>query len=175
MRMRVRRVVLVVLPVVVLGASVLGPSGAASAKNAPGSPKWCRHHPKSSLAACHQTTGPPPASHITVSPNPIVETGGSDVYAVITVSSDPAYAEQTVEVISALGNRCGRGVMWSTNQGTFTGSTATATIDDDGNATFVLLGGSCAAGTVQVIADVLAGTHPTYTATFTIAPPAPSI
>ena len=59
--------------------------------------------------------------------------------------------------------------------GSFTGSTATATIDDDGNATFSFTGASCAAGPSAVIADVLAGSHPTYTSTYTILPPQPTI
>ena len=84
--------------------------------------------------------GPPPAMNITASPNPVIETGNSDVYAVISVAVAPVYAEQTVEIVSALNVRCGGGVTWITNQGTFTGSTATATIDDDGNATFTVLG-----------------------------------
>jgi hypothetical protein len=157
-------------------------TGAASARSVPGSAKWCQHHPRSALPACRNpgggstgTGGSPPASSITVSPNPVVETGGSDVYAVVTVATDPAYAEQTEEIVSALDNRCGQGVTWITDRGSFSGSTATATIDDDGNATFTVLGASCAAGDVPVIAEVEAGTDPTYTTSFTIDAPAPGI
>jgi hypothetical protein len=168
---------LVVL-ITVLTVSVPVLSGPATAKNAPGSSKWCKHHRKNT--ACQKsggggTGGSPPATNITVSPNPVVETGGSDVYVVISVATDPVYAEQTVEIVSGLSNRCGQGVTWITDLGTFTGSTAVATIDDDGNAAVTALGGSCAAGTVPVIADVEAGTDPTYTASFTIDAPAPLI
>ena len=52
---------------------------------------------------------------------------------------------------------------------------AATILDDDGNATFVFKGTSCAAGPSQVIADVLAGTHQTYVTTFTVDPPAPTI
>jgi hypothetical protein len=52
---------------------------------------------------------------------------------------------------------------------------ATTTLDDDGNATFIFKGASCAAGSSQVIADVLAGTHDTFTFDYTIDPPAPTI
>jgi len=110
-----------------------------------------------------------------VSPNPVTETDGSEVYAVISVATDPADAEQAVEIVSGLGNRCIGGVLWISNQGSFSGYTATATIDNDGNATFTVLGGSCVAGSVQVVADVLAGTHPTYSTTLTVDPPAPII
>ena len=170
-----RSVALVALVVLVC---VLGFPSAVSAKNAPGSPKWCKHHPKTTLAACQKTggagTGSSPTQSISVSPNPVVETGGSDVYAVISVDTDPVFAQQTVKVVSALSNRCGQGVTWISDQGTFSGLSAAATIDSDGNATFTVLGASCAAGTVEVMADVEAGQSPTYAATFTIDPPAPS-
>jgi hypothetical protein len=48
----------------------------------------------------------------------------------------------------------------------------TTTIDNDGNAVFVFEGTSCAAGSSVVIADVLAGTNPTYTTSFTVVAPA---
>jgi hypothetical protein len=169
MRQATRAVVLIAI----VSVSLLSMSGAATAHNRPGSPTWCTRHPRSTRPAC-QHAGGSPSSAITISPNPTVETGDSDVYAVFTVATDPVDAEQTVTIVSGLNNRCLGGVTWISNQGSFSGSSATATIDDDGNATFTFLGESCAAGTVQVIADVEAGTHPTFTATFTIDPPAPS-
>ena len=54
-----------------------------------------------------------------------------------------------------------------------TGS-AISVLDNDGNAAFVFKGSSCAAGTSTVIADVLAGTHPTYKTTFKISAPSAS-
>jgi hypothetical protein len=104
----------------------------------------------------------------------MVETGDSDVYAIISVGTDPVYAEQTVEIASSLVGRCAQGT-WFTNQGTFTGTSASAAIDDDGNASFTFLGASCAPGAAQVTAIVEAGTEPSATATFTIDPPAPGI
>lgn len=171
----VRAIARTVTVIAVVALSTVSPSEAALAKNAPGSIKWCKHHPNSTLPACQQSRTGGAGASVTVSPNPIVETGDSDVYALVSVAVDPVYAEQTVEIVTTLGNRCGGGVTWITNQGTFSGSTATATIDNDGNATFTVLGGSCAAGSVQVIADVLTGTHPSYTTIFTIEPPAPLI
>jgi hypothetical protein len=50
-----------------------------------------------------------------------------------------------------------------------------AVLDDDGNAAYVFFGVSCAAATSDVIADVLAGDHTTYTTTFTIDAPQPTI
>jgi hypothetical protein len=122
--------------------------------------------------------------------------GNSDVYAVFYVEDNPVYAEQTVEISSAqLEGRCGEGWIWeatgnvgATNgnapgggasltmgTGVNTGAPAQTTLDDDGNAVFVFKGISCAAGDSQVIADVLAGTHDTFTFDYTIDPPAPTI
>jgi hypothetical protein len=126
------------------------------------------------------TANPPAVTPVGVSgsPNPEVETGDttasgiSDVYAVFYVETSPVYAEQTVEIDSAqLLARCVQGISWTSNQGSSSTATATATLDNDGNAVFVFIGGSCASGTAQVIADVLAGSHPTYTTTYTILPP----
>jgi hypothetical protein len=165
-----------VVLIAIVVAPILGVAGTVSAQKAPGSPQWCRHHPKSHRPACQKSgSGSSPSSLIiSASPNPMVETGDSDVYAIISVATDPVYAEQTVELVSSVAGRCATGT-WFTNQGSFTGSTATAAIDDDGNANFSFLGASCAPGTVQVTAIVEAGTEPSATATFTIDPPAPGI
>jgi len=48
-----------------------------------------------------------------------------------------------------------------------------AQIDNDGNAVFGFWGRECAAGTSQVIADVEAGTNPTYVTSYTVEAPAP--
>ncbi len=160
---------IVLTAVVCICVSIL--SDAASARNAPGSPRWCAHHPRSTRPACRQTgNGSPSDLTVTVSPDPVVETDGSDVVAVLFVGASPVYAEQSVEIVSSLRNRCAS-VTTVTDQGSFSGSTANATLDDDGNATFTVIGASCAAGSVQVTADVEAGTDPTATMTFSIDPP----
>jgi hypothetical protein len=128
--------------------------------------------------------------------NQVLETGDSatsgdsDVYAVFYVETDPVYAEQPVEIGSAqLEARCGEGWVWEAGNfgaspvdnspvpgvGANTGEEVTTTLDDDGNAVFIFKGASCAAGPSQVIADVEAGTHPTYVAQFTVLPPAAQI
>lgn len=174
-RVRVAARLLVVIAFVSLAMPTF--SGAASARNVRGSLAWCKHHPKSDLSACRKSGGgSPSSSNITVSPNPIVETGESDVYVVISVAVDPTYAEQTVEIESAgLADRCRQGSNWITDQGSFTGSTASATVDDDGNATVMFFGASCAAGSTSVTADVEAGNDQTYTTTVVIDPPAPLV
>ena len=128
---------------------------------------------------------PPQMTPSGVSANPSTEvetgnsatSGNSDVYTVFYVETDPVYAEQPVTITSPqLDARCGQGWRWEPGTGPAVDQTsgtnvATATLDDDGNATFVFKGASCAAGDSTVIADVDAGTHPTYTTTFTIAAP----
>jgi len=142
------------------------------------------------------------APGLTGYPNNEVETGDtsglsgdSDVYAVFYVEDSPVYAEQEVEISSAqLEARCGLGWIWLPGNGGTAVPAVTApvpgttmletatpakaaetTLDDDGNAVFVFKGASCAAGDSQVIADVLAGTHDTFTFDYNILPPAPTI
>jgi hypothetical protein len=142
------------------------------------------------------------APGLTGYPNDEVETGDtsglsgdSDVYAVFYVEDSPVYAEQKVEISSAqLESRCGLGWIWLPGNGgtavpavtamvpgtteletTTPAAAAETTLDDDGNAVFVFKGASCAAGDSQVIADVLAGTHDTFTFDYVIDPPAPTI
>ncbi len=130
---------------------------------------------------------------VTVFPNPEVETGqtvtvsdgeegtityyGSDVYAVFYVETSPVYAEQQVEITdNQLADSCGGGFDWYDSFTDVLNSSMPAQpLDDDGNAVFVFFGSSCAATTSQVIADVVAGTHPTYLTTFTVNPPVPTI
>jgi hypothetical protein len=102
--------------------------------------------------------------------------GDSNVYAVFYVETDPVYAEQQVEISAAqLSSRCLRGSEWLNSNSTVSNGSSSETLDDDGNAVFAFFGISCAAGTSAVIADVLAGGHQTYTGTFTVSPPAPTI
>jgi hypothetical protein len=151
-------------------------------------------------------TSPPvvTTAGLTVNPrfgglNQVLETGDSatsgdsDVYAVFYVETSPVYAEQTVEIGSSqLEARCGQGWVWEAGNTTATGAgpgvnspvtgvganikpEVSTILDDDGNAVFIFKGASCAAGPSQVIADVEAGTNPTYVAEFSVLPPAPII
>jgi len=120
---------------------------------------------------------------VTAYPSKEVETGtsgeggNSDVYAVFEVETSSKYAEQTVEIQSdELVDRCGAGSYWTSNDGTSADSTtATATLDDNGAAVFDFFGASCASGRSTIIADVEAGLHPTYTTSFKVLSPRPTI
>ena len=135
------------------------------------------------LTAMTTLTALPPqatAPGVTGYPASEVETGDttasgtSDVYAVFYVETDPVYAEQAAEIGSSqLLARCLGGVTWTGNAGTNVshGATVTGTLDNDGNAVFTFSGAQCAAGTSAVIADILAGSDPTYTSNYTILAP----
>jgi hypothetical protein len=139
---------------------------------------------------------PPAVSPAGVSayPNAEVEQGDvagvlpSQVYAIFYVETDPVYAEQAVEIDSAeLDSSCTLGWTWGAidSLGIASGvafgvgpsphAEPESTLDNDGNAAFYFGGEGCAAGTWDVIADVLAGSHSTYVTTFTVDPPAPTI
>ena len=124
---------------------------------------------------------------ITGAPNPEVETGDgapanaeSQVYANFLIEENPVYAEQIVEVTSAqLTNRCEPGkTLWSSTPGVGGGGTligttgVTAVLDNDGNADVTFEGISCAAGDSLVDAELVGGTHDTFTNDFVISPPA---
>ena len=117
----------------------------------------------------------------TAGPSP---SGDSDVYAVFYLETDPVYAEQDVTITSPqLEARCGEGYWFQGGNGGSTTSEPDGTVnnngpstrlDNDGNAVFIFIGASCAAGDSLVTADVEAGTHQTYSMTYTILPPAPT-
>jgi len=125
---------------------------------------------------------------ITGAPNPEVETGDmvagpnieSQVYANFLIEENPVYAEQIVDVTSAqLTNRCLLGsTLWSSTPGLGGGGTTigttgvTAVLDNDGNADVTFEGISCASGPSLVDAELVGGTHDTFTTTYTISPPA---
>ena len=114
---------------------------------------------------------------VTITYDPATDScGGSDVYAVFYVETSPVYAEQPVEISSPeLQSRCGTFSTFDTPTGLILDDGVTTTLDDDGNAVFYFMGASCAAGSSVVTADVEAGSHPTYTTTFNIVAPQPTI
>jgi uncharacterized repeat protein (TIGR01451 family) len=128
---------------------------------------------------------PPQVTPVGISATPAneVETGNdatsgnSDVYTVFYVETDPAYAGQPVIISSPeLEDRCSGGWRWEPASGTTIDQTsgptaATGLLDNDGNAVFVFKGASCAPGTSTVIADIDAGSHATYSTTYTIDAP----
>jgi hypothetical protein len=170
---------------VVVAMPLLGMAGVATA--APkGSKQWCANHAKAAKTtpACQSTTpggtgGPPPTTEIqvTVDPNPIIETGVSEIHAVVQVEAQPAFANDDVFIYSQqLLNSC-EDVEFRVNEGNSVseelGSSATVTLDNDGNATVELDAYECAPGPSLLEADLVAA--PYYTATTTLVANPPNV
>jgi hypothetical protein len=178
-----RAVTRVVALVAVAGLCLGGLSGlaGAKAKNPVGSVKWCRNHPKSKLAACRKSTGggggsggaPPPIT-LTVAPGPLVETGLSEVYAVVEVETSPAFSQEVVDIESLqLADVCGGAVLFGSLQPTaiYTADSVLVTLDADGNATVDLYGIDCAPGRSTIEADLTGAPYSTATGTLDAQPP----
>ncbi len=187
MKARHRLVQLVALGVVV-SMPVLGMAGIASAVPNPpnpnrGTPAWCLAHPHKAkhVPACATTTGVPT---LTIAPNPLVETGQSEVHAVVEFE-DLTAADQKVDINSSqLSAACGGTITFSDLQGV-TATTppnskitpATTTnfvslgIDDEGNATAVVSGTDCAPGTDIFDATLPGAPYATALATLKVNPP----
>jgi hypothetical protein len=168
---------------------LLGMSGVASAA-AKGSKAWCAHHSGkvAQKAGCASSSGgggtggpppPPPVTEIqvTVDPNPVIETGVSEIHAIVQVEAQPAFANDNVFIYSQqLVNSCEAGsVEFRVNEGHSTsvelGSSATVALDNDGNATVEVDATECAPGTSLFEADLVAAPYYTATTTLTAAPP----
>jgi hypothetical protein len=123
---------------------------------------------------------------VTAAPNPEVETGDgapgnaeSQVYVNFLVEENPVYAEQIVDVTSGqLTDRCEAGTtLWSSTPGVGGGGTligttgVSAVLDNDGNADVTFEGISCAAGESLVDAELIGGTHDSFSTTYTITAP----
>ncbi len=173
-----RNLVRLVSIAVVVSMPVLGMSGVASAA-AKGSPKWCATHTGKAAkkAGCASTGsggtgGAPPVTEIqvTVDPNPVIETGVSEIHAVVQVEAQPAFAGDNVFIYSQqLINSC-EDVSFKANEGDdpsiSQGESATVALDNDGNATVELDAYECAPGPSLVEADLV--NAPYYTATTTL-------
>jgi len=107
---------------------------------------------------------------VTVSPNPVIETGVSEIHAVVQVEAQPAFANDPVFIYSQqLINSC-ENVEFRVNGGNKLsveqGESATVDLDNDGNATVELDAYECAPGPSLVEADLVDA--PYYTATTTL-------
>jgi hypothetical protein len=171
---------------VVVSMPLVGLAGVASAAPV-GSAKWCGNHPKAAKTtpAC-QSTSPgggggtgatPPVTEIqvTVSPNPVIEAGVSEISAVIQVEAQPAFAGDPVFVYSQqLVNSCDD-VDFYENEGdipsVYMGDSATIDLDNDGNATVLVDGYDCAPGSSLFEADLVDAPYYTATTTLTALPP----
>ncbi len=105
--------------------------------------------------------GAPQSISVSVAPNgaadPLVETGQSEIHAVVEVETSPSFAGDVVNIDSSqLAATCGGAVLFGSLQpGAFYGaSSVEVALDDEGNATVSLYGIDCAPGQSLIEADL---------------------
>jgi hypothetical protein len=164
-----KRIQLAVVVLMVVSTGVMALAGPASAKG--------RHH--------HQVGkgGPTAPMTIQIDPNPLVETLQSYVLAIVQVETSPSYAGDIVEIQSPqfIGS-CAPPVLIppipAVNQSGFFNigqnvvSAISTPLDNEGNATVVILGNECAPGTDLIEASMIGAPFFTATTEFTVTPPA---
>ena len=104
----------------------------------------------------------------------------SSVATVIQVEFPSSLAEQSLVITSQeLFARCAGNLTWYGADETLLAknvNNATVTLDDNGNAFVVAVGGpSCASGTSTITADLFLAPYTTFTTHFTILSPRPTI
>jgi hypothetical protein len=181
MRITTRAVAFVAIASLCVG----GLASVASAKTNPkGSAPWCKNHPNSKLAACKKSTGGSgsgggtgpgtPAITIAVSPASLVETGQSEIHAVVEVETSPSFAGDIVNIDSSqLAAACGGAILFGSLQPNvnFSASSVQAVLDDDGNVTVSLYGLDCAPGQSVIEADMTVAPFLTALGTVNALPP----
>jgi len=187
MNVRHSRLARLVALTVVVSMPLLGMAGVASAKTAKAAPNCVKHPNRAKClnsgggATGGGTGGAPVQITVEVDPNPLVETGQSEVHAVIQVETLPNFAGDEVNIDSSqLEASCLDGITFENLQGegasvedphTSTDEIS-AVLDDDGNATVVVDGTDCAPGTDVVEADLEVAPFLTALTTLTVSPPA---
>jgi hypothetical protein len=174
---------------VVIAMPLLGLSGMASAQTtkAAKAAAACVKHPN--RAKCQSTSGggtatgggttPAAQISVTVAPNPLVETGQSEVHAIIQVNTSPSFAGDDVNIDSSqLEASCQGSIEFENLQNdsdviepNTTDNEISAVLDDDGNATVVVDGIDCAPGTSVVEADLEVAPFLTALTTLVVDPP----
>ncbi|HXQ60897.1 MAG TPA: hypothetical protein VN796_01115 [Acidimicrobiales bacterium] len=170
---------------VVVTMALLSVGGTASARTTKGAAGTkCAKHAQAKR--CQQAGGggtPGPGGdaaqiQVTVSPNPVVETGTSEIHAVVEVETLQSFAGDEVTISSQqLLNSCAPGtVQFVTNSRgagpEFFSDAISVAIDADGNATVALYAVDCAPGTDLIEADLATAPYLTATSVLTVLPPA---
>ncbi len=115
-------------------------------------------------------------------PNAFMDQGefdnSSSVADIIEVECEEVYAEQYVRIsANELYSRCEQSLYWRTPtwEGEGHGSSYRVRLDNDGNATVIVIGGpSCAAGESLISAHLESAPYTTVTTGFTVLPPRPT-
>ncbi|HVC68698.1 MAG TPA: hypothetical protein VNC61_00395 [Acidimicrobiales bacterium] len=174
MNVRHSRLARLVALTVVVSMPLLGMAGVASAKVHQA--KHHHHKGGSGGSTGGGTGGPPALITVAVSPNPLVETGQSEVHAVIEVETSPSFAGDEVNIDSSqLSASCLGGVLYTTIQNgnnQFSPNRISVVLDDDGNVTVTVAAVDCAPGTSVVEADLEVAPFYTALTTLVALPPA---
>jgi hypothetical protein len=156
---------------------VFGLSAVASAAKTKAGPN-CVKHPHKAKCATGGGGGTggagvtPPNIIVSVSPDPVQETGTSVISAIVQVEALPIFAGQTVDISSQqLFDDCAQ-LFWNSFEGPPAGAGISVALDNDGNATLWVVGEDCAPGPNLIEADLNAAPYTTATATLTALPPA---
>ena len=126
------------------------------------------------------TGGAPANIYVSVSPNPLIETGQSEIHAIIQVETSPNFAGDPVFIDSQqLVNSCEEEsvLFYSSASGELSvpyGGQITVVLDDDGNATVELSATDCAPGSSVIEADLVKAPYYTATTTLVANPPVPT-
>jgi hypothetical protein len=197
MKFRDTRLARLLALTVVVSMPLLGMAGVASAKTPKAHPK-CLKHPNRAICLNSGgggssggtgggtggggTGGPTVQIAVTVSPNPLVETGQSEIHAVIQVGTLPSFSGDTVNIDSSqLSASCFGGLTFeSIGQPLGLNPLLPRTspnridvvIDNDGNATVIVDGYDCAPGTSVIEADLEVAPFLTALTTLVASPPA---
>jgi len=166
-----RRNLLAGLAVLALSLFVLG--GTASAHVA--------HHKRAKPGETG-TTATPETCVVNALPGQFMDQGefdnSSSIADIIEVECEPVYAEQYVRIsANELYSRCSHSLYWRQPywEGEGRGSGYRVRLDNDGNATVIVVGGpSCAAGESLISAHLESAPYTTVTTGFTVLPPGPS-
>ncbi len=138
------------------------------------------HHKK---AKPHGATGAAETCVVHALPASFMDQGefgtASSVADIIEVECEEVYAEKHVRIsANELYSRCDKHLYWRTpyvNEGFATGPSFSVELDNDGNATAIVLGGpSCAAGESLIAAHLEVAPFTTATTGFTVLPPRPT-
>ena len=174
---------------VVVAMPLVGASQIASAKATKAAAPNCVKHPHK--AKCQNAgggstgsgSGTGPQITLQIDPEPVVETGQSEIHAVLQVETLPSYAGDTVLVASSqLSASCLTldfenlqvpGGLPQTIPPTpnVEPNQIGAVLDDDGNATVIVDGVDCAPGPSVITADLVVAPYLTALSTLTALPP----
>jgi hypothetical protein len=128
------------------------------------------------VATTRTSLSAPPKLLVSVTPNPLTETGAGEVHAVVQVSTSPGLEGDLVMISSpSLDAACTGGVTFtSISAGTtepLTGDPQAVHLDGEGNATVTVSASRCSAGKALFEADLIGAPYYSATTTLDVLPP----